>query len=61
MKFDLFRSAVRPLITYAFSIAMITGFFMKLIPPEVFYTVAGNVVSFWFGQRTPDTGRRGQT
>lgn len=49
---DSLRSSLRPVITYAFAAAMIAGFFYQLIPPEVFYTVAGNVISFWFGQRS---------
>lgn len=59
MHFDTFHSAVRPTVTYALAAALIVGFFMRLIPADVFYTIAGNAVAYWFGARGGgNSGRR---
>lgn len=50
------RSGVRPLITYAFALAMVAGFLMKLISAEVFTNVAVTVISFWFATRSTRDG-----
>lgn len=46
------RSAVRPLVTYAFALALIAGFFLGQISADVFSSIAIGVITFWFGQRS---------
>lgn len=58
MRFDTFHSAVRPTVTYLFAGAMVAGFFIGCVPPDVFFTIAASVIGFWFGQRAAGSGRR---
>lgn len=51
---SVLRSGVRPIITYAFALAMVAGFLLKLISAEVFTNVAVTVISFWFASRSSD-------
>jgi len=45
------RSSVRPIVTYGLTGAVIYGFIVKLIPPEVFMTLATMAFTFWFVDR----------
>lgn len=56
MTVAMLRSAVRPTITYAFALAMVAGFLLKLISAEVFTNVAVTVISFWFATRSNAKG-----
>lgn len=48
---NILGHSVRPVVTYAFTAAMIYGFVVHLIPPNVFSSLVISVVSYWFGQR----------
>jgi hypothetical protein len=58
VRLDTFHSAVRPTVTYALAAALIAGFFVGKIPADVFYTIAGNAIAYWFGARGGNSGRR---
>lgn len=60
MRFDTFHSAVRPAVTYALAAALIVGFFVGKIPADVFYTIAGNAIAYWFGARSQGGRRRSE-
>lgn len=46
---------VRPLVTLAFSGAMISGWLNGRLSDDAFLGVAGMVIGFWFQQRTATT------
>lgn len=46
------RSSVRPIVTYIFAVTLCIGFAWDKVPENVFSTIAGSTVMFWFGQRT---------
>lgn len=52
MKFlDTFHSAVRPVVTYLLAAAFVVGFFMEMVPRDVFSSLVISVISYWFGSR----------
>lgn len=51
------RSSVRPVLAYLLAGAFVVGFFLKMIPSEVFTTVASSVISFWYAQRVGERRR----
>lgn len=53
------RSSVRPIVTYLFALTLCLGFGMEKVPENVFSTIAGSVVMFWFGQRTNEKSNGG--
>lgn len=54
------RTAVRPIVTFAFALALVVGFLSGRVPENVFTTIAGSVITFWFGQRTNEDKARGE-
>jgi len=56
---ETIHSSVRPVVTYALAAALIAGFFLGKIPPDMFSSIAISVISYWFGSRernVPDAG-----
>lgn len=52
---DQLRISVRPLITYAFTLGLIAGVFMRLIPVDSFVTIAATAIGHWFGSQHSNT------
>jgi len=59
MIIQLIRASVRPLVTLAFSAAIIVGFVMKLISPEAFVGIALLVIKYWFDDKPDDKPAEG--
>lgn len=53
MSAAFFRSLTRPLVTYAFTIAVIAGFLLGRVSADQFMGLAIMVIGMWFGSRTP--------
>lgn len=51
------RTSVRPIVTFAFALALVAGFLVGRVPENVFTTIAGSVITFWFGQRINEDRR----
>lgn len=48
---DTIHSSVRPVVTYLLAAAFVVGFFMGMVPHDVFSSLVISVVSYWFGSR----------
>lgn len=48
---NILGHSVRPVVTYAFTAALIYGFVVSKIPSNMFVPIAISVISYWFGQR----------
>ena len=48
---DTIHSSVRPVVTYLLAAAFVAGFFMGMVPRDVFSSLVISVVSYWFGSR----------
>lgn len=46
------RGIVRPLVTLAFSAAIIAAVFVKLLPAEALLGVGGPVIAWWVKERS---------
>lgn len=56
---ETIHSSVRPVVTYLLAAAFVVGFFMKMVPHDVFSSLVISVVSYWFGSRernVPESG-----
>lgn len=48
---ETIHSSVRPVVTYLLAVAFVAGFFMGMVPRDVFSSLVISVVSYWFGSR----------
>lgn len=49
----MLRALTRPLVTFAFTLAVIAGFLIGKINADQFMGLAAIVIGMWFGSRTP--------
>ena len=54
-------TSVRPVVTYMIAAAFIAGFFLGLVPQQVFADAAIMVISFWYGQRSGEKSKEEAT
>ena len=52
MKLETLRGAVRPVLSLLFGLALVVGFFMRIVPVDAFLPVAVGAIGYWFGQRS---------
>ncbi len=48
---DFLRKSVRPGLAWVFGLAIVAGFFGKLIQAETFIGIAGSIMAFYFNSR----------
>lgn len=59
----LAQALVRPLVTFAFALALIVGFMMEKVSVEAFMSVVSSAIGYWYGvtrndrRTTDDNGK----
>ncbi len=54
VKVNALRALVRPLVTLAFTGALIYGFLVGIVPADSFLAISGGAILFWFTARTEE-------
>ena len=53
---EVLRGSVRPVVTYVMAGTVVVGFFLHMVPAELFVPLAFAIINIWFGIRA--TGGR---